>query len=416
MNRDRGGRHSERGRGGVTQPQVGRATSSAAASRRQEQEALGTILAESQRAQAERRAPGAILAAPEPKHARRPSSTDGPPPPLSVGDGDERGRMAGSYSMPALGQQDSGGASQAAGLGSVHMDSLDRFQMRMAEVQERVNSYARKEEVERHRLGEIRRRERETRERIDELRRFKAKRGGIDAARIHFQQMAKQVRMHEQRVKALNVRQSELEKSNQDKKEKIGLMRLEGQRMFEHYIKLKRRFERAQVAMAEKLAASKQMAQDTQEVRSPPSLLRRLPVTHTHPCPSQAEGRLKEVAAEVEESRREDEDEKRELDTKMAAERAQEGVWAAPQSLAQNAPSLACADKGARVAREKSLQKQVASVAGDGAQEESKIVQRVKFMEAEAKERERHIKEWTEKVQEFEAAFQALKVRLANPL
>lgn len=266
MNRDRGGRRSERGRGGVTQPEVGRAISSAASTRKREQEALGTVLAESQRAQAERRGPGAILAAPEPMHGRRPSSTEGPPPPLSVGSGDERGHMAGSHSMPALGQQ-----SSQAGLGSVQMASLDRFQMRMAEVQERVNSYARKEEVERHRLDEIRRREREAREKIDELRRFKSKRGGIDAARIHFQQMAKQVRIHEQKVKALNVRQSELEKSNQDKKEKIGLMRLEGQRMFEHYIKLKRRFERAQVAMAEKLAAAKQMAQDTQEVRAEPS-------------------------------------------------------------------------------------------------------------------------------------------------
>lgn len=106
----------------------------------------------------------------------------------------------------------------------------------------------------------------------------------------------------------------------------------------------------------------------------------------------------------------------------MAAERAQEGVWAPPSlsahTHARTHPAHSSggpgpgADKGARVAREKSLQKQVASVEGGGSQEESKIVQRVRSIEAEAKERERNIKEWAKKVEEFEAAFQALKVQL----
>lgn len=63
----------------------------------------------------------------------------------------------------------------------------------MMEVQEVVNEYMKKEEVERHRLEQLDRRIEEARAESDELRRFKGTRGGVDAAKIHFRLMAKRV-------------------------------------------------------------------------------------------------------------------------------------------------------------------------------------------------------------------------------
>ena len=63
----------------------------------------------------------------------------------------------------------------------------------MTEMQEAVNEYMKREETERHRLEQTEARTAEARAEIAKIRKFKATRGGVDAAKLHFQLMNKKV-------------------------------------------------------------------------------------------------------------------------------------------------------------------------------------------------------------------------------